>query len=261
MGRARNSQQQVLAAGNFNSVLGRSRGSATAQARRDSNEQEQRDLTLDGFVKRVQTGLTEKIIVSATVEELVHTYRAEYPQEEVTAELVAKLKQPNFAYVTEIIESLASIIDVGDPALCPGLTAPAVQALCDYCSSIPSKKGTEGGELDLAGIIIRKVFIKKPEGGSTFAHELDYYLRLQKLIESLTPIILHPSRKPLSAVEALRLAPPSAVAGPLRSWVDTLAVAELSITDKRLLLSLVKEYEGDGEVEALAATAALAARL
>jgi hypothetical protein len=269
MGRARNHQRRTVTAGNFNTILGVHRGSVAAQAQRDVEDDAQRKEAfaqfrllvgneIPVFAANHSTYLLAKILISK--------YCEGAPASEV-AEEILELAQtaPTSLDSKRLVENFALIVANGDPLLCPGLTEPALLALC-RCFAKDSKfvfddgSGKEderGARNFVAGRVIRILF----GDGEDEA----FYVRTQQLCENIgrriaRSVVVEGWRDELlgeCAARALLMAPEAALAGPLRSWVNAFAQrseqGSLTGIERRLLGALVFKYEsGSVGADALA---------
>jgi hypothetical protein len=217
MGRAQRQAQSHAASNGFEAVLGARRGSAEAQAGRDSGEQEERELAFAAFP--AQIGAVDGV-QSRLALKLIAAYRQQTPAAETASWLLEHLQAAD-SKARDAIGELAYILNHGDPTACSGLTTPALLALCDHFGAA-SGKFTERAH---ANLVILTLFGERQR-------EESHYLRLQPLCERLGALLACPEAEkelraapalPIHAAQALFYAPASALGGPLASWVEAFA--------------------------------------
>ena len=191
---------------------------------------------------------------------LTHGYQTGRPAAEIAAEL---LDRPNAMLGSgrrQLLEGIARLLELGDPAGSPGLTTPALEALRRYFA----EGGPENAEAESRQVerIIKRLFEAE--------HAPAYYERLAPLITSLAPLIARPvlaraQQMSYRVLVALTNAPAVAVAGPLRCWVDALSErydeGHLAGLETDMLEELLAKYERNHEVAALAGAFGLRRRL
>jgi chemotaxis protein histidine kinase CheA len=267
MGRAK-ARTHGIAVAKFNGVLGASRGSLTAQAQRDSDEervleavraeevharetvfslfldQVQREdanaLDLAGrLVDRLRRGVTNgrlrEQILSSLVDddenEVDKEEEIEDADEEEFRERELEREHEHARERKRAFECCESILAVGEPKTCPGLIKPVEEAVCEYFL---------GGYLEpellysQATKIVGDFFWKN--------QTIENYQRLQPLSEAVGALLERPDEGDkyslVAAVgEALVSAPKEAVAGPLRSWAQAI--------NRRFAQGLLGEAERD----------------
>jgi hypothetical protein len=265
MGRARS---QTHAVSGFEAVLGTRRGSVAAQAQRDINEDEQRKAALLGFpeqvgevLRREPWGLNGQAIASS----LVCDYEDHVSEKSSRQRLLKNWRELDESIPNnhDTLPGLVVIVELGDPLGSPGLTEPAMQALCDYfvfsaAAEVHSDRVRAIGDNRLiherAAWVINKLF-RSPRAPA-------HYLRFARLCEVLSPIIAGNTLNEdadgqflgIWAAMSLRAAPEEALTGPMRGWVD--AFTEVVNADaiiweeEQELNQLVAQYgpSGDGAV-------------
>jgi hypothetical protein len=277
MGRARS---QTHAVSGFEAVLGTRRGSVVAQAQRDTDEDEQRKAALLGFpekvgdiLRRERSGMSGQEIARS----LVFDYEDHLSEKWSRRRILKNWRELDESIPNnyDTLPGLVVITDLGDPVGSPGLTEPAMQALCDYfvftkaidfgAHTRPvSFAGTRAEKRDRATFVINKLFLDR--------RPLEYYLRFARLCEVLGPVIADLAGDDAEdqglgerAARALRVAPEDALTGPMRGWVDafTALVREDAITwnEERELNQLVAKYRPSTDGAGTATLAALASAL
>jgi hypothetical protein len=206
----------VVAAKNFNVVLGRGRGSVSAQTQRDLAEIEARELVLDRWIYESNKIGCSQVCANALIVAYSDTRRERTDTE---GEWYDDFKKAAYSKVEKdrAFEPIriARLIKFGDPVGWPGLTAPAIKFMGWYCSA--SEPAPSGAVVE---IVIDKCFLE----GINEESEFEY---LQPLIDDLATVI---KRTPVDvrpvcvrAASVLRVAPTSALVGSLVSWVQAFA--------------------------------------
>jgi hypothetical protein len=218
MGRAR-SQTQATVDG-FAAVFGTRRGSEAAQKQRDVDEADAlQNFALRDFVAEVGSRIRGDIPATHA---LVASYRARLSEEEAMKAL-AKTRMDRRWMRGWPLEELAFIVELGDPAACPGLTTPAVAVLVSYLAAFRPNAEGSGDLYSGVGFIVSSLFAS--------AHGEKYYRRLALLCEACAPMILDSmhgvtirgQKGSADAAQALSVAPKVTLAGPLRSWIEAFA--------------------------------------
>jgi hypothetical protein len=130
------------------------------------------------------------------------------------------------------------VAEMDDPPSAPGLTAASVLVLANYFRKNMSERGYQWAEA--AGVL---------SGLFERSRELEYYLRLQPLITSLTTVLANASttaQVSALAIKSLQAAPEAALLGPLRGWAQIYlrrleaggGLATGNNTDRRVLLKV-----------------------
>jgi hypothetical protein len=252
MGRARG-QSSAVTVGGFNAVLGARRGSAGAQAARDTGERQARERALQQFALDVEakSGSANTASLLAALYKGAETYQGDAAREQMIEELDWQVTSAN-------LREVATIMAVGDPQLCPGLTAPAVEALGRFyarpaaeqellaqrayqsdSSTVPAGVGVTRGQAE--AVVVTALLGPR---------ELAHYERLRPLCEGLGAYL---ARQPsiageslcIQAARALRSAPTAALAGPLASWVKAFArridEEKLSGMERNILQNIIAD--------------------
>jgi hypothetical protein len=243
MGRAR-SQTPAGAGERFDAVVGPRRGlgvAANAQreavelcehkARELRRQQRERERVLDFYAKQVRETSGSSVLVRALAQ--AHADGACNPEDSGWEALVDDLwtrTKPNsaLAELPPAVNELAAIAHYGDPAGCPGLSAPAVLVLARYYD-VASKAAfapqasmyRQHDTCIAAGNAITLCFYwpRSPE----------HYQRLQPLADSLGLLLARAHTRESQRVcetaanVLMGSVSTSAAAGPLRSWVNALA--------------------------------------
>jgi hypothetical protein len=251
VGRARTQTDAVV--DGFTAVLGTRRGSALAQAQRDIVESQQREVALGGFLKTI-AGITSGS--GFEIEEgLAQAYRQKEPVQSVASTLLRKLQaSKTLALMSSRLHIVAAVADSGDPALCPGLTKPALIALCDYLTWLAEEDNavaylTRSSVNALADVVVRRSFLDRDL-------EEAYCRRLQPLCEVLGAFLARPGNKddtcPGENMAIVLRDASFDVLQPLRSWIEAFALRydeeSLTARERQLLLSAVHESAFDPEV-------------
>ena len=114
------------------------------------------------------------------------------------------------------LQGVSLLIALEDPAACPALTAPAIEALRRYFAADQLGDGAVANESQQLELVVECLWTR---------HDLAYYERIAPVAQSLVGLI---TRQPsttasLRVVSALDDAPVGTVAGPLRCWADAMA--------------------------------------
>jgi hypothetical protein len=238
MGRAQRSSR--ASANGFDAAFGTRRGlGVLVQASRDVEEtrerehfeREQREREL-----RAYTGLIKDDCGSCSLADfLVCMYATKVENERhrrrlkkaTSKRLVQFVKEPRAPWV-----ELAALAWRGDPQHCPGLTAPAVKALCDYFTSPPHSHRHDG----IADEHGRGALAVMALPQHTAAEDYPRYERLRPLWESMARFIASQGENSNVsaqgqvnnfcgyAVTKLLTLPTELITGPFCSWVDAFTV-------------------------------------
>jgi hypothetical protein len=148
--------------------------------------------------------------------------------------------------VLDTTELLAVAI-TGDPNFYPGLSAPAIEALGRFFAH-------SHGTKSFGKMVALAIWECLPESKAT---ALDDYWRLQPILEGVAAFMAHISDKkkgdkfgvPTWAVLPVAEAPVAALAGPLRTWVDVVALAldndNLTGSERSFLYQRIKADRND----------------
>jgi len=129
-----------------------------------------------------------------------------------------------FRESTNIISELSEIVASGDPPTLPGITAPAISALAQHLASADPLASSYHGyyPIDLCF-------------GRRQRHDLAHYERLQELIDAIGIFLHNRTDKSVASTDkiselfavtatALEIAPATALAKELSSWIDACAL-------------------------------------
>jgi hypothetical protein len=257
MGRAR-SQQTAVAVGSFNSILGARRGSVGAQAQRDAGEDVEREAVFRQFRNALSGSFPTPTAGHSTLllgNKLVNKYRQHLPASEVADGLMEFVQSAGAFDRGKVLENFATVVAAGDPMFCPGLTEPALLALCNYFAEVPEDESRDKelieSELSSQNLHAERVIKTLFGDGNKPA----FYVRTQQLCETIGKMLARPVRSQSlhsgllgeAAARALFAAPEEALAGPLQGWINAFAQRSdqesLTHPERKILGELILSYE------------------